>query len=107
MSLQTMHREVFAVLDFNVGGPTPGAYMSELWTALSTLRSLLIFDGGWNVVQNAAWDVLLDVSDGEPLPMCSIYKTLNELDRTRRPPLSNIHSNCGRVDGWDRRRHDE
>ena len=58
--LENAQRDVLEALAYRVGSATPGAFMAELWEALSTLRSLVGFDGGWGGVQGKAWDVLCE-----------------------------------------------
>ncbi|KAI0718555.1 hypothetical protein C8T65DRAFT_803825 [Cerioporus squamosus] len=58
--LETAQRDVLEAITYRVGSATPGAFMAELWAALSTLRSLVGFDGGWDAVQEEAWGILND-----------------------------------------------
>ncbi|KAF9448731.1 hypothetical protein P691DRAFT_759636 [Macrolepiota fuliginosa MF-IS2] len=40
-------------------GVTPQPFLDQTWTALSSLRELLDFDGGWNQVRKETWRILL------------------------------------------------
>ncbi|KAI0325722.1 hypothetical protein GY45DRAFT_1216214, partial [Cubamyces sp. BRFM 1775] len=58
--LENAQRDVLEALAYQVGSATPGAFMAELWLALPTLRRLVGFDGGWERVQEHAWEVLCE-----------------------------------------------
>ncbi|KAI0634089.1 hypothetical protein C8Q77DRAFT_1055896 [Trametes polyzona] len=58
--LENAQRDVLEALAFRVGSATPGAFMSELWASLATLRRLLSFDSGWADVQETAWGILCE-----------------------------------------------
>ncbi|TBU63372.1 hypothetical protein BD310DRAFT_808415 [Dichomitus squalens] len=66
-NLENAQRDVLEALAFRVGSVTPGAFMAELWEALPTLRILVGFDGGWDGVQDKAWDVLCDALQQQDL----------------------------------------
>ncbi|KAI0822383.1 hypothetical protein BC628DRAFT_1316777 [Trametes gibbosa] len=59
--LENAQRDVLEAVAFRVGSATPGAFMSELWTALPTLRLLLAFDDAWAGAQERTWVLLCDI----------------------------------------------
>jgi hypothetical protein len=86
-----MTRMLLSAFEYDVGGSSPHAYMSELWQALPTLRALLSFDGGWDATQDAVWDVLLEAIEGILTSLSSPYHVLDAdffSFRTGCPPLS-------------------
>ncbi|PCH37539.1 hypothetical protein WOLCODRAFT_167571 [Wolfiporia cocos MD-104 SS10] len=58
--LEAAQRDILYTFSFSIGSVTPESYISELWLALPSLRSLLSFDGGWNTAQKETWAVLLE-----------------------------------------------
>jgi hypothetical protein len=66
--IEAMLRDVVGALDGALAGPTPGAYLTELWGALGTLRRALTPEGVWRAAQAGAWAVLLDAAEGASAP---------------------------------------
>ncbi|RPD70511.1 hypothetical protein L226DRAFT_469913 [Lentinus tigrinus ALCF2SS1-7] len=58
--LENAQRDVLEAVAFRVGSATPGAFIEELWDALTPLRRLVSFDGRWEAVQEEAWEILND-----------------------------------------------
>ncbi|KAG2002408.1 hypothetical protein CC2G_004601 [Coprinopsis cinerea AmutBmut pab1-1] len=65
---ETAQRDVLAALSHSVG-VSPQPILDELWRALSSLRELLDFEGGWNGLQKEVWLRLYDIIYGSYLPL--------------------------------------
>ncbi|KDR71613.1 hypothetical protein GALMADRAFT_143867 [Galerina marginata CBS 339.88] len=57
--LETAHRDILGTFDYRLG-VTPQPVMDQLWFSLSSLRTLLHFDGGWACAMRRSWTCLYD-----------------------------------------------
>jgi hypothetical protein len=81
LHMQSLHRDLLFAFDYNLGRPSPEAYMYELWDASPPLRALLSFSDGWKVAQASVWDALFDAIEGEIDPLlgtCPLTSSITE-----------------------------
>ncbi|KAF5382838.1 hypothetical protein D9757_007331 [Collybiopsis confluens] len=59
LDLEAAQRDILLGLSYSLGG-TPQAILDDLWIALPSLRELLSFAGGWDLVLQETWLVLFE-----------------------------------------------